>query len=53
MKPAARASTVTQGRPAMHKASCSNVSGSELIYQFTAPTTDTYTVLLSAFSGAR
>ncbi|MEP7122803.1 MAG: PPC domain-containing protein [Byssovorax sp.] len=42
----------TQGRPAIHKASCTSVSGSELIYQFTAPTTDTYTVTLSSFSGA-
>jgi hypothetical protein len=42
----------TQGRPAVHKASCTSVSGSELIYQFTAPTTDKYTVTLSSFSGA-
>jgi hypothetical protein len=42
----------TQGRPAIHKSSCANVSGSELIYQFTAPTTDKYVVQLTSFSGA-
>lgn len=41
----------TQGRPAIHKSSCANVSGSELIYQFTAPTTDKYVVQLSSFAG--
>ena len=43
--------STTQGRPAIHKASCTNVSGSELVYQFTAPTTDKYTVQLTSFSG--
>jgi hypothetical protein len=45
-------SSSTLGRPMIHKASCTQVSGSELIYQFTAPTTDKYLVTLSSFSGA-
>jgi hypothetical protein len=42
----------TQGRPAVHAASCSTVSGRELIYQFTAPSTATYLVTLISSSGA-
>lgn len=45
-------SASTVGRPAVHKASCSSVSESELVHQLTAPTTDEYTVTLSSFSGA-
>ena len=41
--------STTQGRPSAHAASCSPMSGSEIIYQFTASVTDKVTAKLFSF----
>jgi len=46
------ASGDTSGRPSVHKASCSTVSGPETIYQVLSPTTGLMKLTLNSFSGA-